>query len=65
MKNIEIQGLSEGDLSEKIAQQQKDLVQLKLNHAVVNLDNPNEIKASRRLLARLKTEQRKRILASA
>ncbi len=65
MKNIEIQGLSDGDLSEKIAQQQKDLVQLKLNHAVVNLDNPNEIKASRRLLARLKTEQRKRILASA
>ncbi len=65
MKNIEIQGLSEGDLSEKIAQQQKDLVQLKLNHAVVNLDNPNEIKAARRLLARLKTEQRKRILASA
>lgn len=65
MKNIEIQGLSDGDLSEKIAQQQKDLVQLKLNHAVVNLDNPNEIKASRRLLARLKTEQRKRVLASA
>jgi large subunit ribosomal protein L29 len=65
MKNIEIQGLSDGDLSEKIAQHQKDLVQLKLNHAVVNLDNPNEIKASRRLLARLKTEQRKRVLASA
>ena len=41
---------------------QAKLAQMKLNHAVTPLENPSEIKAVRRDIARLNTEIRQREL---
>ncbi len=62
MKNSEIRELTDKELKEKIEDEKAHLVRMKLNHAVSPLDNPNKLKESRRLVARLKTELRKREL---
>jgi len=46
-----------------LEEERKQLVKLKLNHAVSPLENPNKIKAYRRTIARLLTEVKKRQLA--
>jgi len=63
MKNSEIRELSTKELKEKVEDEKAHLVRLKLNHAVSPLDNPNKLRESRRLVARLKTELRKRELS--
>ena len=62
MKNSEIRELAMSDLADKIADSEILLSKLKLNHAISPLDNPNKIKETRRLIARLKTELHKRNL---
>jgi len=62
MKNSEIVELSTNDLFDKIEDTKALLSKLKLNHAITPLDNPNKIKDTRRLVARLKTELHKRNL---
>ncbi len=54
--------LSTAELIERLEDESKQLVKLKLNHAVSPLENPNKIKAYRRIVARIKTELRKREL---
>jgi large subunit ribosomal protein L29 len=44
------------DLVAKITTDQSDLNKLRFNHAVTPLDNPLNIRAKRRDIARLKTE---------
>ena len=56
MKQSVIIELSNDDLLERLEEEQKQLVRLKLNHAVSPLENPNKIKDYRRTVARLKTE---------
>lgn len=63
MKNSEIRELSDKELKEKIEDEKAHLVRLKLNHVVSPLDNPNKLRESRRLVARLNTELRKRELS--
>jgi large subunit ribosomal protein L29 len=63
MKQEVIRELSTADLAERLEEERKQLVRLKLNHAVSPLENPNKIKAYRRTIARLITELRKRELA--
>ncbi len=63
MKQEVIKELSTADLVERLEEENKQLVRLKLNHAVSPLENPNKIKAYRKTIARLKTELRKRELA--
>jgi large subunit ribosomal protein L29 len=63
MKQEVIRELSTADLAERLEEERKQLVRLKLNHAVSPLENPNKIKAYRRTIARLLTELRKRELA--
>ncbi len=63
MKQEVIKELSTADLVERLEEESKQLVRLKLNHAVSPLENPNKIKAYRKTIARLKTELRKRELA--
>lgn len=67
MKNVEIRELTIKDLNDRIADEKALLVKLKMNHAVSPLDNPNKIKETRRLIARLNTEigRRKRELTKA
>lgn len=62
MKKEEIKELSTADLTERLAQMEKEYLQLKVNHAVSPLDNPAKITADRRMIARVKTELRKREL---
>ncbi|HAN18420.1 MAG: 50S ribosomal protein L29 [Bacteroidetes bacterium GWD2_33_33] len=60
MKSSEIRELSTKELEERIETESTLLTRLKLNHAVSPLDNPLKIKQSRKNVARLKTELRKR-----
>ncbi len=62
MKKEEIKELSTADLRERLAQMEKEYLQLKVNHAVSPLDNPAKLTADRRMIARVKTELRQREL---
>lgn len=62
MKAKEVRELSDKELVEKIENETLALDQLKLNHAVSPLDNPGQIKAKRKDIARFKTVLRQREL---
>ncbi len=62
MKQVDIKDLSVDDLTEKYAEQKDVLAKIKLSHAVSPLENPMQIKQTRRTVARLITELRKREL---
>jgi large subunit ribosomal protein L29 len=62
MEQEVIKELSTAELFESLENESKQLVKLRLNHAVSPLENPNKIKAYRKTIARLKTELRKREL---
>ncbi len=62
MKMNEIKGLETKELAEKLEAEVAKYNQLKLNHAVTPLENPSQIKAARRAIARMKTEIRQREL---
>ena len=55
MKKSEIEKLSLEDLQDKLAEFQKQLSDLKMNHAVSPLENPLQIKTVRKTVARLWT----------
>jgi large subunit ribosomal protein L29 len=55
MKAPEIKKLSLEDLKDKLADYQKQLLDLKMNHAVTPLENPLQIKTVRRIISRLLT----------
>lgn len=63
MKKEEIKELSTAELRERLAEMEKDYLQMKANHAVSPLDNPAKITADRKMIARVKTELRARELA--
>lgn len=60
MKQSEINELSMNDLHERLEEEQKQLVKLKINHAVTPIENPKKIKEYRKTIARFKTELTKR-----
>lgn len=60
MKSSEIRELSNQELLERIDNEKTALVRMKLNHAISPLENPQKIKESRKTIARLMTEMRKR-----
>ena len=62
MRQSEIRGLSDNEILERIETEKLSLNKLKLSHAVSPLDNPNQIRETRKTIARLKTELRKREL---
>ena len=62
MKMNEIKGLETKELAEKLETEVANYNQLKLNHAVTPLEKPSQIKATRRDIARMKTELRQREL---
>ncbi len=62
MKQEVIKELSTPELIERLDEESKQLVKLKLNHAVSPLENPNKIKVYRKTIARLSTELRRREL---
>ena len=62
MKMTEIKQLSDKDLRERIENEVAAYNTMKMNPAVSPLENPSQIKAARRDIARLKTELRSREL---
>ena len=58
----EIKELADKDLREKLENAEQALTQMKLNHSVSPLENPSQIKAARRDIARMLTELRQREL---
>jgi large subunit ribosomal protein L29 len=63
MKQSVIAELSTKELNERLDEETKQFVRLKMHHAVSSIENPNRIKEYRRTIARLKTEIRARQLA--
>ena len=62
MKMNEIKGLETKELAEKLETAVANYNMMKLNHAVTPMENPSQIKAARRDIARMKTELRQREL---
>ena len=62
MKIKEVRELETKDLVEKIENVEEALTKMKLNHQITPLENPAQIKAARRDIARMKTELRQREL---
>ena len=60
MKSTEIKELSVKELTERMNAQKELLERLKMNHAISPLDNPMQIKETRRDIARMATELRQR-----
>ncbi len=65
MKQEDIKQLSTADLSDRIKEQKNSLSKLKLNHSVSPIENPANITANRKSVARLQTELRARQIAEA
>jgi large subunit ribosomal protein L29 len=59
---IDVKALSDQDLVQKIAEETLHLKRLKFSHAISPLENPMSIRQTRREIARLKTELRRRQL---
>ena len=55
MKTAEIKKMSVQDLQERIAAEKARLATLKVQHAVSPVENPSEIKKTRRDIARMMT----------
>ena len=62
MKIKEVREIETKDLVEKVEAEVVKYNQMTLNHAISPLENPSEIKATRRDIARMKTELRQREL---
>ncbi|MDX5338576.1 MAG: 50S ribosomal protein L29 [Cyclobacteriaceae bacterium] len=55
MKNTEIRSLSASEIAERIVAEQENLSKLRFAHSISPIENPNRIRETKRLIARLKT----------
>lgn len=55
MKNTEIRSLSASEIAERLVAEQENLGKLKFAHSISPIENPNRIRETKRLIARLKT----------
>jgi large subunit ribosomal protein L29 len=62
MKNSEIKELTTQEIVEKLDADKSVLTRFKLNHAISPLENPLQIKETRRNIAKLMTNLRQRQL---
>ena len=62
MKTKEIKELETKELAERLETEVAKYNQMKLNHAITPLENPSQIKAARRDIARMKSELHQREL---
>ena len=60
MKQQEVVKLSNEELNEQLVENKKKYNELKMTHAVSPLENPIQIKALRKSIARIMTELNKR-----
>jgi large subunit ribosomal protein L29 len=64
MKNKEITELSDKELKGRIREEREMYTKLRFGHTVSPIENPNKIKSSRKLIARLLTEEKRRLLVN-
>ncbi len=62
MKNSEIRALSVEELEQKIKAEKEAMQKLQFAHAISPIENPMKIRATRKLIARLKTALRQKQL---
>jgi large subunit ribosomal protein L29 len=62
MKQEVVKEMSTADLQDRLVEEKKHLTRLKLNHAVSPLENPQVIVESKKTIARMLTELRRREL---
>lgn len=62
MKSAEVKELTVKELTERLDAQKELLERLRMNHAITPLDNPMNIKETRKSIARIATELRQREL---
>lgn len=60
MKQSIVKDLTTDEIREKIKEEKANYVKLKMAHAVSPVENPMKIRASRRAIARMVTELKKR-----
>ena len=60
MKTAEIKKLVDKEIVERLESEKATLSKLKLSHAISPLDNPSQIRETRKTIARLETELRQR-----
>ena len=60
MKTAEVKKLVDKEIVERLESEKATLAKLKLSHAISPLDNPSQIRESRKTIARLETELRQR-----
>jgi len=63
MKTAEVRELTTKEIEERIDAESSMLVKLRMNHAVSPLDNPMKIRVTRKNVAVMQTELRKRQLS--
>lgn len=62
MKSSEIREMTTDDLKERVEAEKTALTKMRMNHTVTPLENPMQIRAKRKDIARMMTEIRKREL---
>jgi ribosomal protein L29 len=62
MKKEEIKEIATNDLKDRLEKMEMEYRQLKINHSISPIDNPAKITADRKMIARVKTELRRREL---
>jgi large subunit ribosomal protein L29 len=62
MKNSEIRALTFEELSQKIVSEKEAMQKLKFAHAISPIENPMKLRATRKMIARLKTALRQKQL---
>lgn len=60
MKLSEIKELTTAELNERLAAEERNYAQMRVNHAVSPLDKPSQIRDTRRMIAQIKTVLRER-----
>ena len=60
MENSVIKELSSEELNSRIIEEKHNLAKMKMAHAVSPIENPLSLRTTKRLIARLLTEQTKR-----
>lgn len=64
MKNSEIKELTDKELAGRIREEKAATAKLQFSHAVSPIESPAKIKDSKKLVARLLTEQKSRVIAA-
>ena len=64
MKQDIVKDLTTDEIRDRIAEERANYARLKMSHAVSPIENPLKIRSTRKLIARLETEYRKRTIVA-